>query len=231
MASSAQAATVGISQTSVVYEHAPGEVDEPQLAANTVEIYVTQLSGVLTAGPGCSAGPDPNDTGGTRAVCPRRGVTAVVLRLGDGNDSFEPANSVFLPASLRFRLEAGPGTDEIFGTKYNDVLNGGSGRDLITGAGGKDTLIGGGGNDHIGGQGRLSGGAGNDFFELNGLPGSNFRSTVFGGGGNDAVISRNGARDLIDCGRGRKDRAIVTDNAFGRNLDTIRRNCESASRG
>lgn len=49
---------------------------------------------------------------------------------------------------------------------------------------------------------------------------------MFGGRGNDRVISRNGLRDVIDCGPGKHDKATVTDNAFGRNLDRVLQSCE-----
>ena len=80
----------------------------------------------------------------------------------------------------------------------NDVLNGGDGNDKLYGAGGNDTLNGGKGND------KLFGGRGND--KLNGGAGTNSYS---GGSGNDRVNARNGKKETIDCGSGKKDVATV----------------------
>ena len=58
----------------------------------------------------------------------------------------------------------------------------------------------------MGGPGldRLYGGPGNDV--LIGGKGEDF---YFGGGGNDVINSADGVAERIDCGTGRKDRAIV----------------------
>jgi hypothetical protein len=71
----------------------------------------------------------------------------------------------------------------------NDVLNGGNGDDKLYGAGGKDTLNGGKGKD------KLYGGSGVNAYR--------------GGPGNDAVSARNGKRETVDCGSGKKDVATV----------------------
>ena len=68
----------------------------------------------------------------------------------------------------------------------------------LYGAGGNDKLDGGKGND------KLFGGSGND--KLTGGPGTN---TYSGGSGNDTVNARNGKKEKIDCGPGRKDVATV----------------------
>jgi Ca2+-binding RTX toxin-like protein len=80
----------------------------------------------------------------------------------------------------------------------NDILNGGDGNDSLYGAGGNDALNGGKGND------KLFGGGGND--KLNGGPGTN---TYSGGSGNDTVNARNGKKETVDCGSGKKDTATV----------------------
>jgi Ca2+-binding RTX toxin-like protein len=80
----------------------------------------------------------------------------------------------------------------------NDVLNGGDGNDKLYGAGGNDKLNGGKGND------KLVGGGGND--KLNGGPGKNSYS---GGSGNDTINARNGKKETVDCGSGKKDTATV----------------------
>jgi hypothetical protein len=79
----------------------------------------------------------------------------------------------------------------------NDRLDGGAGNDKLYGAGGKDTLLGGAGKD------LLAGGGGND--SLNGGKGVD---RMNGGAGNDSLRSRDGARDTVDCGKG-KDKVIA----------------------
>ena len=71
------------------------------------------------------------------------------------------------------------------------------GRDLLFGGPGNDRLFGGPGND------RIFGGPGND--RINPGPG---RDHVDAGPGNDRIFSRDGQRDVIDCGPGH-DVAIV----------------------
>jgi hypothetical protein len=66
------------------------------------------------------------------------------------------------------------------------MLAGGSGNDLINGGPDADRLFGESGKDRIIGRG-----------------GNNF---VDGGDGNDSIDVRNGVRDRVICGRGRRDR-------------------------
>jgi Ca2+-binding RTX toxin-like protein len=84
------------------------------------------------------------------------------------------------------------------GAGGNDTLNGGDGNDSLYGAGGNDTLNGDKGND------KLFGGPGND--KLTGGPGTN---TYSGGPGNDTINARNGKKETVDCGPGKKDTATV----------------------
>ena len=80
----------------------------------------------------------------------------------------------------------------------NDTLNGNDGNDRLYGSGGNDRLRGGRGKD------RLDGGKGND--RLAGGPGKN---AYLAGAGNDKVSARNGKKETVDCGRGKKDSATV----------------------
>lgn len=220
LATTAHAATFGVSGTTLVYQAAPGEVNEPQVGLLAGGAYVSELGGTLTAGPGCA----PLAEGGGIS-CPTDGISTVIVRLGDGNDEvFKPGRPP-VPPSYGYRVEGGPGNDEIEGTTRNDLLIGGSGRDSLGGSGGTDKLKGGAGDDRLYGQGSLEGQAGNDFFWLVVEP-FKVRSTVFGGRGNDRVMSRNGLRDVIDCGPGKRDKASVTDNMFGPDLDRVLRSCE-----
>jgi probable HAF family extracellular repeat protein len=118
--------------------------------------------------------------------------------------------------------QATSGNDTLTGTSGPNVICGLGGNDTINGLGGNDTLFGDGcgakaralaaatgtgGNDTLnGGKGndQLYGGSGND--TLNGGPGVNRYS---GGPGNDTINARNGKKETVDCGSGKKDRATV----------------------
>jgi len=66
------------------------------------------------------------------------------------------------------------GNDKLYGFSGNDFLSGGSGRDLVDGGKGNDNLVGGSNTD-----------------------------LIKGGSGNDSIFSRDGVRDVVDCGPGR----------------------------
>jgi Ca2+-binding RTX toxin-like protein len=109
-------------------------------------------------------------------------------------------------------------------TDGNDAITGGDGNDALYGAGGKDSLSGGNGNDKLfGGPGadtlkgeagndRIDGGAGNDR-----LAAGKGRNSLAGGSGDDSLNARNGKRDTVNCGGGKKDAATVdrVDNVSG----------------
>lgn len=110
------------------------------------------------------------------------------LHLGDGNDIVSAGNAALAPAhgstpTHGLTVYAGGGNDRISGTRYDDIIDGGSGNDSIyAGAGndfiqsstGNDLIYGGDGDDNIRwGQGNFNEVVGND--------------TIFGGGGNDLI--------------------------------------------
>jgi predicted acyl esterase len=100
---------------------------------------------------------------------------------------------------------AGKGTrgpDRLLGTEQGDRLVGGAGSDRLTGLGGEDCLLGGGGPD------RLNGGPGRD--------------DLTGGPAGDRLATRDGVRDVVDCGKG-KDTALVDE------VDKVR-GCERTRR-
>jgi hypothetical protein len=108
-----------------------------------------------------------------------------------GNDRIEGrgGSDVLRGGDGNDRLSGGDGRDRVDGNRGNDVLRGGRGRDLIRGGEGKDLLRGQAGADRLYGEGG--------------------RNRVFGNAGNDYIdASRNGARDIVNGGRGR-DRAKV----------------------
>jgi hypothetical protein len=95
------------------------------------------------------------------------------------------------------------GDDLVFGERGADTIDGGSGADGLHGGGGRDTLRGGRGDD------KMSGGP-----DVN-----RYR----GGAGNDAIDARNRTRELVDCGRGRRDTARVDRRDRVRGCERIRR--------
>lgn len=85
--------------------------------------------------------------------------------------------------SLADRLLGLGGNDRLLGRAGGDSLEGGAGDDRLLGGGGGDWLLGGPGND------RLEGGAGRD--------------VSVAGPGNDTILSRDGVREVVNCGAGR----------------------------
>jgi hypothetical protein len=104
-------------------------------------------------------------------------------------------------------LDLGAGDDVDHGTRREDVIRGGAGDDALLGKGGDDQLLGGRGAD------RLWGGAGSDeLFDDRG------RDRLDGGAGDDRLSTKDGNRDVVDCGAGE-------DVAIGDPQDVFR-NCE-----
>jgi uncharacterized repeat protein (TIGR01451 family) len=136
---------------------------------------------------------------------------------GDESDPDTANNAVALrvgaPAALLPPAVGGQGVaiNVVTGTNRVNVLNGTAGRDRLVGLGGNDTLFGRGGIDI------LLGGSGND--RLVGGPG---RDDLQGGLGNDRIESRDGVREVVNCGAGR-------DTVLADRLDVVR-NCEVVRR-
>lgn len=128
--------------------------------------------------------------------------------IGSTSSDSAPTSAV-APSSARCsNVFAGTAkADRIRGSSGSDRISGGRGRDKLFGLAGSDCISGGAGNDVIsGGKGndRLSGGAGNDHITAG--PG---RNKVSGGSGNDVINVRNHRRDIVNCGKGRKDRVVA----------------------
>jgi serralysin len=102
-------------------------------------------------------------------------------------------------------LVGGPDLDFLGGGQGNDEIrdssgSNGSNRDYLTGDGGDDELVGSTDGDVLsGGSGKnvLKGRAGNDDLFATG------KTTYDAGPGDDLVVSRNGKRERVNCGRGR----------------------------
>jgi len=149
-----------------------------------------------------------------------------------GNPSPHEAAQTFLypidnPPAMDFTLGESPNAsascaNKIRGSKKKDKLKGTAGGDTIRGRGGKDKIKGRGGDDCVSGQGgkdRVSGGAGDDT-----IKGGRGKDRLSGGGGNDVIKARRGAKDRVNCGKG-KDVAIVN-----KKHDKVKKNCEKVRR-
>jgi Ca2+-binding RTX toxin-like protein len=95
-------------------------------------------------------------------------------------------------------LRGGPLSDRLLGLGGRDVLVGGPGPDCLRGGAGDDTLRG------LGGADRLLGGKGKDR-----LVGGKGADRLQGGRGNDSIHARDGRRDRVNCGPGKRDTARV----------------------
>jgi uncharacterized repeat protein (TIGR01451 family) len=80
-------------------------------------------------------------------------------------------------------LRGTPAADRVLGLRGNDKLYGFAGADFVSGGAGRDLIDGGKGDDN------LIGGSESDL--------------IRGGSGNDSIFSRDGVRDLVNCGPGR----------------------------
>lgn len=109
-------------------------------------------------------------------------------------------------------IRAGGRNDVICARGGNDRAYGRAGHDLIRAGGGHDRAYGGSGYD------RLRGDAGNDR-----LYAGSGQDIVEGGSGNDVSYTRDGARDVVRCGRGR-------DVVYADRADRVARDCEVVRR-
>jgi Ca2+-binding RTX toxin-like protein len=102
------------------------------------------------------------------------------------------------------------GDDRLVGTERRDRLSGRRGNDFLDGRGAADFLNGGPGDDEIvtgtAAKARATARAKGD--------------RVLGGPGADVIRARNGARDRVDCGRGR-------DTVLAEAVDRVGKSCES----
>lgn len=108
---------------------------------------------------------------------------------------------------------AGKRGEVLRGTVDGDVLKGTKRADRLLGRKGEDRLMGRAGRD------LLRGGPGRD--RLHGGPG---RDRLQGNRGNDLLLARDGAVDVVNCGPGREDVAVVD------RRDRVSRSCERVAR-
>ncbi|MGH2996487.1 MAG: calcium-binding protein [Gaiellaceae bacterium] len=122
------------------------------------------------------------------------------------------------PAASAKVIVGTPGDDTLGGTDRRDFIHGRAGNDTLAGNGGSDVLFGGRGNDTVSGDGGRDfgwGGPGNDTLE-GGAHGDVLYAgrgvdVLEGGGGNDLAYAGedDGMPDVVDCGAGDADRAVI----------------------
>jgi Ca2+-binding RTX toxin-like protein len=120
-------------------------------------------------------------------------------------------------------IKALAGDDSVFAFDGNDIVYGGDGKDLVDGFGGNDRVHGGDGDDTLAGaedSDMVRGRGGDDRIDAASFdtPGSEDFSS--GGRGNDTIFAQDGNKDVIDCGKGKRDTVF-----FDEGLDTTE-NCE-----
>jgi RTX calcium-binding nonapeptide repeat (4 copies) len=183
--------------------------------------------GAVTAAPPC----EQQTSKGAR--CPP-GSSIFEVNLGGGNDSFVTqdwtlgkgfrfgSSCTAVQAVAAVRLDGGPGSDLIEGSRLADTLVGGAGGDGLTGWDGDDRLSGGPGIDLLEGEdGRdvIDGGSGGDVIHLDGNPLS--RDSCF----------RQGGRPFTDVGRGGLGNDAITGVGGGDRLEGGPGNDEMSARG
>ena len=185
---------------------------------------VAGITTVVTDGPTCyPEGPKQvSCPDGTSVNGEKGGGESFLLLLRDGDDEFIASG----PGD--FEAHGGSGDDLLIGTGDPAVvppMEGEPGEtiyseDTLYGQAGKDNLIGRAGGDY------LSGGGDDD--KLSGGPrpaddtGFGADDVLLGGAGNDLLRAANDDKDqLIDCGPGRSDKAVID-----RGIDPRPRHCE-----
>jgi RTX calcium-binding nonapeptide repeat (4 copies) len=205
----ASAATVSVSGGTASFAAATGETNHLSVSysgASYIQFYDSGVT-TMTAGAGCQ----PVPFAPQKVVCPRLGLTAITIDLGDGNDSVNEGYfyyTIQLPTTIfggpgDDNIQAGAGNDTISGGTGNDTINGNSGNDTIDGNEGADTIDGGFGFDTVTYADRTApvnvslDGVANDG---EAGEGDNVRSgvnEVVGGSGNDVLTGDNFDNTLI----------------------------------
>jgi len=198
--------------TVVEYSAGAGEVNNVAIGGNlATELEISDTGASIS---GCTAA----GSGGVR--CPISAQGAIVaVDLGNRDDAliFNRAFQTLIRGRAGDdRITGGFGTDEALGGAGEDRMTGRGGGDFFFGEEGPDRLGGGSGDDILdGGSGldSLNGGSGRDILRgregddvLFGGPGVD---EFFGLAGNDRINSRDGIREIVDCGAGLRDLVVA----------------------
>jgi len=116
-----------------------------------------------------------------------------------------------------------PNDDSLFGTADPDQVVALEGDDVVDGFPGNDKILGNEDEDNLLGaedSDDVNGGDGNDTVDLVSFDTAGSVDSGKGGDGNDIVQAQDGNKDIINCGRGKKDKVF-----FDVGLDSVTR-CE-----
>jgi len=173
----------------------------------TIRVKGANEAASVDIGNGITAQVLVNDTGGDNKYTVAGGSASLMneIILGGGNDT---VNTTSAPASVRFTIRAGNGSNLIEAGAANDIIHGGSGIDRISAGAGDDTVNTGTGTSYVtldsgrtelttdGKVARLltaGSGAGNDTL-IGSASGTVY---VLGGGGNDTITTGSGADVVV----------------------------------
>ena len=93
--------------------------------------------------------PDCFQPGTYAAECNGNGVTMIVVKMGDQDDTLEVPDVGPWPVTRGIDVTGGSGIDNINGSAGDDNLSGGGGADYVQGDPGADVLLGGSGKDEL----------------------------------------------------------------------------------
>jgi Ca2+-binding RTX toxin-like protein len=163
--------------------------DVPVARTPVVLVACLLAIGLSTLTVGLGPAPEHERPANPTAAEPELASTALAFG-GTMLLSTELRGTAGILAGARRATSSSAGGREVVGTARVDRLAGSAGRDILAGRGGDDELTAGGGRDVV------RGGAGED--------------DIRSGRGDDVVETwRDGSPDVIDCGPGGRDRAVV----------------------
>ncbi len=181
-ASAAQAGTVALEGTELVFRAEPGAEDRLRIASGDGSVRFESREEPIAAGVGCAA--EGND--GLR--CPATGVTAIRVLTGDGDDS------VGSGGLLPLIVELGPGKDSLISDpgQTSVTVNAGPGNDLVEIQGARTVAA--------------AGDTGRDQMFMGGAPGAPGPYTVDAGPDDDLISLINGETPMTLIGGDGDDR-------------------------
>jgi hypothetical protein len=140
---------------------------------------------------------------------------------GSGGGGGKPSGQPLQPGPCANLQRGDRDRNRLTGTAAGDRLLGLAGADALSGLGGDDCLGAGKGRD------KLEGGPGDDILRGNGghdvLVGGPGEDRLLGGIDRDTILARDGERDVVDCGVGRHDLAVVDAIDAVSGCETVRR--------